>query len=121
MFVIPYIKGENYLCVLSVFKQIRTKFGSKSIYTDGAYWYNEACKWLRLRHIIYGTQLKNIMERFIQQIKDRTECFDDNFPCKIKRCSRQHVDNWLRMYILYLNMETDRVKFTDFVIRNRLN
>ena len=60
------------------FKQIRTKFGSKSIYTDGAYWYNdEAFKWLRLRHIIYGTQLKNIMERFIQQIKDRTECFDD--------------------------------------------
>ena len=47
------------------FKQIRTKFGSKSIYTDSAYWYNEACKWLRLRHIIYGTQLKNIMERFI--------------------------------------------------------
>ena len=53
------------------FKQIRTKFGSKSIYTDGAYWYNdEAFKWLRLRHIIYGTQLKNIMERFIQQFYD---------------------------------------------------
>jgi hypothetical protein len=26
---------------------------------------------------IYGTELKNLMERFIQQIKDRTECFDD--------------------------------------------
>ena len=122
-FAISSIYQEKELSLYAVsFSKIRTKFGSKSIYTDGAYWYNdEACKWLRLRHIIYGTQLKNIMERFIQQIKDRTECFDDNFPCKIKRCSRQHVDNWLRMYILYLNMETDRVKFTDFVIRNRLS
>jgi hypothetical protein len=24
---------------------------------------------------IYGTELKNLMERFIQQIKDKTECF----------------------------------------------
>jgi hypothetical protein len=32
-------------------------------------------------HIVYGTELKNIMERFIQKIKeDRTECFDDHFP-----------------------------------------
>jgi hypothetical protein len=27
---------------------------------------------------IYGTELKNVMERFIQKIKDRTECFDDD-------------------------------------------
>jgi hypothetical protein len=32
--------------------------------------------------------------RFIQQIKDRTECFDDNFPCKIIECKRKHVNNW---------------------------
>jgi putative transposase len=104
------------------FKQIRTKFGNKLIiFIEGAQWYTDACRWLRFKHFIYGTQLKNIMERFIQHIKDRIECFDDNFPCRIKRCSRQHVDNWLRMYILYLNMETDRVKFTDFVIRNSLS
>jgi putative transposase len=58
------------------FKQIRTRFGNKPIYyTDGAYWYNDACRWLRLKHIIYETDL-NIMERFIhQQIKDRTMFF----------------------------------------------
>jgi hypothetical protein len=39
--------------------------------------YSDACKWLRLKHQVYGTELKNIMERFIQKIKDRTECFDD--------------------------------------------
>jgi hypothetical protein len=35
------------------------------------------------------TELKNIIERFIQQIKDRTECFDDHFPCRIIKCDRQ--------------------------------
>ncbi|MEP0825664.1 MAG: hypothetical protein HRF40_09270 [Nitrososphaera sp.] len=43
------------------------------IHTDGARWYNEACRWLRLRHYVYGTELKNLMERFIQQVKDRTQ------------------------------------------------
>ena len=100
------------------FKQIRTKFGSKSIYyTDGAYWYNDACKWLRLKHVIYGTDLKNIMERFIQQIKDRTECFDDNVPCKIIECERKHVNNWLRLFLLYLYMKTDRTMFTNILIK----
>ena len=101
------------------FKQIRTKFGSKSIYyTDGAYWYNDACKWLRLKHVIYETDLKNIMERFIhQQIKDRTECFDDNFPCKIIECERKHVNNWLRLFLLYLYMKADRTKFTNILIK----
>jgi hypothetical protein len=39
---------------------------------------------------IYGTELKNLMERFIQHIKDRTtECFDDHFPCRRKEnCDR---------------------------------
>jgi putative transposase len=104
------------------FKEIRSKFGrNKPIYTDGAYWYNDACKWLRLKHIIYGVELKNIMERFIQHIKDRTECFDDNFPCKIRNCSRQHVNNWIRMYLLYLHMKTDRVRFISFITRNTLS
>ena len=47
----------------------------KPIVTDGAArWYNDdACKWLRLKHHVYGTDLKNLMERFNQKIKDRTE------------------------------------------------
>ena len=78
------------------FKQLRTKFGNKPIYIDGSYWYKDACRWLRLKHIVYGTELKNIMERFIQHIKDRTEYFDDNFPCKSHGCDRKQICNWLR-------------------------
>jgi transposase-like protein len=101
------------------FKQIRKKFGRKLIiYSDDAHWYNEACKWLRFKHIIYGVNLKNIIERFIQKIKDRTECFDDHFPCKTKTCKRQHVSNWIKMFILYLHMKTDRIKLMEFLMEN---
>jgi hypothetical protein len=37
------------------------------VYNDGA------CKWLRLKHQVYGNELKNKIERFIQKIKDRTQ------------------------------------------------
>lgn len=55
-------------------RQLRNRYGTrKAIYTDGARWYDDACKWLRLKHQIYDTGLKNLMERFVQQIKDRTQ------------------------------------------------
>jgi transposase-like protein len=60
--------------MLPLFKQLRTRYGRrKPIHTDGAHWYNDACKWLRLKHHVYGAELKNVMERFIQKIKDRTQ------------------------------------------------
>ncbi len=52
------------------FKQLRHRYGRKPIFTDGARWYDNACKWLRLQHNVYDTELKNLMERFIQHIKD---------------------------------------------------
>ncbi|HXG07618.1 MAG TPA: hypothetical protein VNI77_09870 [Nitrososphaera sp.] len=36
---------------------------------------------------------KNLMERFILQVKDRTECFDDYFLCRKRNCNRKHVWN----------------------------
>jgi len=98
------------------FKQLRNRYGRKPIFTDGALWYDTACKWLRLQHQVYGTELKNLIERFIQQIKDRTECFDDYFPCRKSDCDRQHVWNWLKLFVLYLHMRTDRVRFMTFLI-----
>ena len=100
------------------FKQLRNRYGRKPIFPDGARWYNDACRWLRLQHQVYGTELKNIMERFIQYLKDRTECFDDYFPCRKPDCDRQHVWNWLKLFVLYLHMGTDRVRFMTFLVRN---
>ena len=65
------------------------------------------------------TELKNVMERFIQKIKDRTECFiDDHVPCRSESCNRQHVTNWIKMFILYLHMKTDRIKLMKFLTEN---
>jgi putative transposase len=88
------------------FKQLRDRYGRKPVFTDGALWYNTACRWLRLKHNVYGIKMKNVMERFIQYLKDRTECFDDHFPCSKKKenCNRQHVWNWLKLFFLYLYM-----------------
>jgi putative transposase len=102
------------------FKQLQNRFGRKPIFTDGAHWYNDACRWLRLKHRVYSSELNNIMERFIQHIKDRTEFFDDYFPCRKKEedCDREHVWNWLRLFVLYLHMRMDRVRFMSFLVRD---
>lgn len=53
----------------------------------------------------YATDLKNIMERLIQKIKDRTECFDDHFPYRSESCNIQYIINWIKVFTLYLHME----------------
>ena len=98
------------------FKQLRDRYGRKPIFTDGARWYNDACKWLRLQHRVYDTKLKNLMERFIQHIKDRTECIDDHFPCRKENCNRKHVWNWLKLFMLYLHAGMDRMQFTTLLV-----
>jgi putative transposase len=99
------------------FRQLRNRYGSsKPIFTDGARWYNDACKWLRLTHQVYDSKLKNLMERFVQRIKDRTECFDDHFPCRKQNCNIQHVWNWLKLLVLYLHMDSDRIQFITFLV-----
>jgi hypothetical protein len=72
---------------------------------------------MRLPHHVYDTELKNLMDRFIhQQIKDKTECFDDNFPCRKENCDRQHIWNWLmKLLVLYLHGGIDRMRFMMFL------
>ena len=38
-------------------------------------------------------------------IKDRTECFDDYFPCRKKKCKIKHVSNWLNLFVGYHHKE----------------
>ena len=77
-------------------------------------------RWLRLPHRMYGTEMKNIMERFIQHIKDRTECFDDHFPCRKPDCNMQHIWNWLKLFVLYIHMNMDRTRFMTFFVIDRV-
>jgi putative transposase len=104
-------KDRSMLVCYNFIKKLKKLYGSKyTIYTDGAHYYNQACRWLRIRHYVYNQEDKNTTERAIQYIKDRTECFDDNFPCK-DNCSKEHIKNWFRMFMMYLNVKIDLSKF----------
>jgi putative transposase len=73
--------------------------------TDGGTWYPQACRFLNIKHHIHSPYEKSIIERTMQYIKDRTECFDDYFPCKRRKCKLKHVFNWLNLFIDYHNNE----------------
>jgi putative transposase len=41
-----------------------------------------------------------LIERIIQYFKDRTESFDDYFPCrKDDDCNIDHVYNWIELFV----------------------
>ena len=65
------------------------------VYSDGGgSWYPEACNSLRLKHILHSPFEKNVIERAMEYIKDRTESFDDYYPCRKKKaveCNLAHV------------------------------
>jgi|SRR5580658_111876 putative transposase len=84
-------------------KELRSRYGRKPIWTDGGAWYPEACRWARLEHRVYGQELKNLVERMNQYVKDRVECFDDLFPCMKEGCDKEHVNNWVRVFRFFHN------------------
>jgi putative transposase len=64
-------------------------------------WYPQTCKFLKLKHhhihLLYG---KSIIERTTRYVKDRTECFDDYYPCRNeRRCKLEYILNWFRMFV----------------------
>ena len=84
--------------------------GKHAISTDGGTWYPQACRFLGLEHHIHSSFEEGIIERTMQYIKDRTENFDDYFPCRLKNCKLKHVQNWLRLFVDYHNKEIKPVK-----------
>jgi putative transposase len=79
------------------------RYGEHPVSTDGGTWYPQACRFLRLRHHIHSRYEKSIIERTIQFIKDRTEHFDDYFPCRKSKCKLQHVQKWLNLFVSHNN------------------
>jgi len=84
--------------------------GKHAMSTDGGTWYSQACRFLRLEHHLHSSFEKSIIERTMQYIKDRTECFDDYFPFRLKNCKLKHVQNWLQLFVDHHNKEIKPVK-----------
>jgi hypothetical protein len=73
---------HNAFCPLLI-----NKYGKHPVSTDGGMWYPQACKFLKLKHHVHSSFEKSIIKRTVQYIEDRTEGFDDYFPCKRKKNS----------------------------------
>ncbi len=85
-------------------------YGKHPVSTDGGAWYPQACRFLNLKHHLQSTLEKSLIERTMQYIKDRTESFDDYFPCRLKNCKLKHVLNWLNLFEDYHNDELGILK-----------
>jgi putative transposase len=86
--ILSFISKERNMFVAERFlSNIVNKYGLYQVSTDGGTWYPpQSCKFLKLNHHLHSSFEKSIIERTIQYIKDRTESFDDYFPCKKNKC-----------------------------------
>jgi hypothetical protein len=48
---------------------------------------------------------ESLIEITMQYIMDKTERFEDYFPCRVKNCKMKHVKNWLNLFVEYYNKE----------------
>ena len=88
--------------------------GKHTVYSDGGTWYPEACISLGLEHRPHSSYEKSIVvERTIEYLKDRTEGFDDYYPCiKAKLCNLRHVYKWVILYVfMYNSIMKSHIKF----------
>jgi transposase-like protein len=88
-----FFDAANMLTALIFIKKIRAIYGSRMmVLTDGAQYYRAACRMLNLRHYVYDSRTRNLMERIVQYVKDRMGNFDDYIPCGKVGCDRRHAE-----------------------------
>jgi putative transposase len=99
-----YISEERNMLIAEKFiRSLVEKYGRHTVYTDGGTWYPEACNVLGLKHYLHSSFEKSLMERVNQYFKDRTELFDDNYPCVTNECNLFHVHNWIQFFVSMYN------------------
>ena len=97
-------KERNMFVAERFISNLVKRYGEHTVSTDGGgTWYPQACRFLRLRHHIHSPYEKSIIERTVQYIKDRTEGFDDYFPCRKSKCELSHIQNWFNLFVSYYN------------------
>jgi putative transposase len=96
-----FLSLERSILVAEQFLQeLIKKYGKYPVSTDGGTWYPQACRFLKLHHHTHSYYEKSIIiERTIQYIKDRTECFNDLFPCQKDNYRLEHVRNWFNLFV----------------------
>ncbi|HJS65103.1 MAG TPA: DDE-type integrase/transposase/recombinase [Nitrososphaeraceae archaeon] len=101
-----YISEERNMFVAEKFiRSLVQMYGRHPVYTDGGTWYPQACNVIGLKHHLHSPFEKHLMERVNQYFKDRTEGFDDYYPCiqKENECNLFHVYNWIQFFVSMYN------------------
>jgi putative transposase len=117
-----FFEAANIFTALTFIKKIKAIYRSRmKVLTDGAQYYRKACKFLNLDHDVYGLKARNLMERVIQYVKDRTRDFDDYIPCRRERCDKRHAQMLLSSIAfmineVYLNKDFDLKEFLEKTI-----
>jgi putative transposase len=95
-------RGNSIDAYLFIRRLVR-RYGGVPIHTDGAGWYADACRWAGAEHAVYDRPLRNLMERMVQYLKERTEAFDDPFPVGGRgprsRGTFESPRNWLSAFM----------------------
>ena len=109
-----YISRHRNILVTELFlKSLIKLYGKHTVYSDGCPWYAEACDSLGLEHKLHSPFEKSIIERAMEYVKDRTEIFDDYYPCIKEDCNLKHVYNWIRLLFVFMcNATKVSIKFT---------
>jgi putative transposase len=102
-----YISRQMNMLVAEIFLRSLVKlYGKHIVYSDGGSWYHEACISLELKHRLHSPFKKSIIERTIECVKDRTENFDDYYPCRKELdCELNHVYHWFTLFIFLHNIK----------------
>jgi putative transposase len=99
-------RGNSIDACLFIRRPVR-RYGGIPIYTDGAGWCADACRWAGAERAVHDRPLRNHMERMVQYLKEGTEAFDDLFPAGGRRLTPgrafERVHNWLSAFMFMRN------------------
>ena len=97
-------RHRNMIVAESFLRSLIKIYGKHIVYSDGGTWYPEACISLGLEQRLHSPYEKSIVERTMEYLKDRTEVFDDYYPCrKAGLCDLLHIHKWLTLFVFMHN------------------
>ena len=112
-------KDRNMFVAENFIRSLVEKYGKHVVYTDGCTWFPQACDFLGLKHKLHSSLEKSLIERVMQYFKDRTESFDDYYPCANINCDLEHVYIWIKLFVyFYYNKinHTISIKGGEFIL-----
>ena len=115
-------RHRNMLVAESFLRSLINLYGKHIVYSDGGSWYPEACNSLGLKHTLHSPFEKSVIERAMEYVKDRTESFDDYYPCRKKAvdCNLTHVYRWFVLFVFLYNLSKSqsKINFIKFLMRS---